>query len=198
MGDLRVFLRYGIVGYMMVFFDIIFICSFFEPYNVLKNLNNIQGGIIIAIMGLPLGWLCYQVWDQYMNIFLIPKSHNILKIRGLEVDDEFSRPEFRLTLDNEKDYELLIAIYERFYEDGIPVDIREVFKFLDDNPELANINRFSHVKEINWYVEGLGDKPVFSIFQSRTGKHIVKNRMEEIISYDEFQKALREIQWEKM
>ena len=84
MGDLRVFLRYGIVGYMMVFFDIIFICSFFEPYNVLKNLNNIQGGIIIAIMGLPLGWLCYQVWDQYMNIFLIPKSHNILKIRGLE------------------------------------------------------------------------------------------------------------------
>ena len=122
---------------------------------------------------------------------------HLFKIRGLEVDDEFSRPEFRLTLDTDNDYELLKAIYERFYEDGIPVDIKEVFKFLDDHPELANINRFTHDKEINWYVKALVDKPVFSIFQNRTGKYFVKNRMEEIIPYNEFQKALNEIQWEK-
>ena len=123
---------------------------------------------------------------------------HLFKIRGVDVDDEFSRPEFRLTLDTDEDYQLINIIYERFYEDGIPINIREVFKYLDDHPELSNINRFVIDKEINWYVKELVDKPVFFIYQNRNGKYFVKNRMEEIISYDEFQKALKELQWQEM
>jgi replicative DNA helicase len=107
------------------------------------------------------------------------------------VDDEFSRPEFRLTLDTKEDYKLIRTIYERFYEKGKPVDLRDVFKYLDDNPKLANINRFVQDKELNVYVKKLNDKAVFSVYQAKNGKYVVKDRMGGIIPYPDFKKFLR-------
>ena len=119
----------------------------------------------------------------------------LFKIRGVEVDDEFSRPEFRLTLDVPEDYELIKAIYERFYTDGVPVDLREVFKYLDDHPELANLNRFVEDKRINTYVKELVEKPVFSIYQDRNGSYLVKNRMGERMSSENFIKHVKTLKW---
>lgn len=86
MGDLRVLLRYGIVGYIVLFFDLIFICSYFDLRNILNVVKDTQIGIIVGIMGLPLGWLCYQLWDQCINRYWIRQSPNIKKIRKWEKD----------------------------------------------------------------------------------------------------------------
>lgn len=121
---------------------------------------------------------------------------HLFRTRGIEVDDEFSRPELRLTLDTIQDYELIKHLYEHFYIDGRPVDLREVFKYLDDHPELANMNRFVENKQVNVYLKNLKGKPVFSIYQCANGKYAVKNRMEEIISPIEFKKTITNLEWE--
>lgn len=126
----------------------------------------------------------------------ITEYPHLFKVRTIEVDDEFSRPEFRLTLDTEDDYKLIKTLYERFYKDGKPLDLREVFKFLDDNPEISNINRFEQEKHINVYLSKLKDKPVFSIYQVQNGKYVVRNRMGELIHPSEFNNALPDIIWE--
>lgn len=49
--------------------------------------------------------------------------------------------DFRLTLDEEKDYELLKIIYDKYYKNGLVIDTKEVIKFLRENPDIANINK---------------------------------------------------------
>ncbi len=84
MGDLRVLLRYGIAGYMILFFDLIFICSYVDLRNILNVVKDTQLGIVVGIMGLPLGWLCYQIWDQCINRYWIPQATNIKRIKEWE------------------------------------------------------------------------------------------------------------------
>lgn len=121
---------------------------------------------------------------------------HLFKIRGIEVDNELSRPEFRLTLDTVEDYELLNIIYKKFYKDGVPVDVKEVFKYLDDNPDLANMNRFVEDKKVNIYLTELEKKSVFSIYRIKNGNYIVKNRMGEIISSSELVENIKRLKWE--
>ena len=118
---------------------------------------------------------------------------HLFNIRGVEVDDEFSRPEFRLTLDTEEDLSLIRGLYETFYSKGIPVDIREVFKHLDDKPSLANMNRFVEDKEINQYVRDLEEKPVISIHRRHDGHYVLKNRMGQIIPRRELENIMTRI-----
>ena len=93
MDDLRVLLRYGIVGYMVLFFDLIFVCSYVDLQKFLILVADTQLGIIVGIMGLPIGWLCYQLWDQCINLWWIPNLPNIKKIREWEQEarDELER-----------------------------------------------------------------------------------------------------------
>ena len=123
---------------------------------------------------------------------------HLFNSRSIKVDDEFSRPEFRLTLDTDEDYSLLKTIYDEFYEDGVPVNIREVFKYLDDNPHIANKNRFTEDKQINFYVKELVDKAVFSVYQGANGKYIAKNRMGEVVEPEEFLKVTSKLTWENI
>ena len=118
-------------------------------------------------------------------------------IRGIEINSEFSRPEFRLTLDTMDDYELLKVIYERFYKIGKPVDLRTVFRYLDDNPNIANINRNVEETLINKYVPDLLEKPIFSIYKDSSGRYLFKNRMSEIVPPDEFKDFVNKITWEE-
>ncbi len=56
---------------------------------------------------------------------------------------------FRLTVDVKEDIELIKIIYERFFNVNNPVlNLREVISYLENNPEIAQIN--SHVKQNNW------------------------------------------------
>jgi spore coat polysaccharide biosynthesis protein SpsF len=120
------------------------------------------------------------------------------KIRGIEVDDEFSRPELRLTLDTSEDYQLIQHLYNRFYEDGKPASLREIFRYLDDHPALANMNRLVEDKQVNVYLRELTEKPTFSVYQNRHGKYVVKNRMQEIIAPEDFKKIISNLEWENV
>ena len=113
------------------------------------------------------------------------------KIRGIEVDNEFSRPEFRLLLDEEEDYTLLNKIYDQFYTENEPINIKEVFKFLDDQPSLTNINRFVKSKESSDYLEDIKNTPILTIHQGNNGKYAAKNRMGENVGFDKLKDLLQ-------
>lgn len=142
-----------------------------------------------------------KVHEKYQGPAITKYMHEypyLFKIKGVEVDDELSRPEFRIALDTKEDYELMKVIYEKFYTDGTPIDIKEVFKFLDDHPDVANINRFVEEKQVNEYVKDLIRQPVFSIYQNKNGKYVVNNRMNEVVTHKEFKDILKGMQWEEI
>lgn len=71
------------------------------------------------------------------------------------LDPRLIRPEFRLTLDEAADYELLQRVYAALYREGKPVDVIEALAFLDAHPEIAAINAHVQQKTGNLYAEAL-------------------------------------------
>lgn len=61
---------------------------------------------------------------------------------------DFGLPSYRLTVDEERDYELANRIYEALYE-GEPIQNAIVYKFLEEHPELLSINTEVHQKKFN-------------------------------------------------
>lgn len=68
----------------------------------------------------------------------------LFKIKALKVRGTYNHPEFRLTLDEEADFKLMNIIYNKLYK-GKPLLIRQVIRFLQQNPKYLKINE--HVKQ---------------------------------------------------
>ena len=94
-------------------------------------------------------------------------------------------------LDEEEDYTLLNKIYDQFYTENEPINIKEVFKFLDDQPSLTNINRFVKSKESSDYLEDIKNTPILTIHQGNNGKYAAKNRMGENVGFDKLKDLLQ-------
>ncbi|MFW9965189.1 MAG: cytidylyltransferase domain-containing protein [Candidatus Sifarchaeia archaeon] len=58
----------------------------------------------------------------------------------LDPELKYSRPNYRLCVDTQKDFELILRIHENFRERLISTDFQEIIEFLDRNPEIASIN----------------------------------------------------------
>ncbi len=73
-------------------------------------------------------------------------THNpdTYKILSPEIDEYYKR-KYRLTVDEKDDFRLIEEIYKRLYKAGEIIDIKDVTKLLDQNPELANMNK--HVEQ---------------------------------------------------
>ncbi len=74
-----------------------------------------------------------EIWGYLLNQ---PKIFNIKKIK---VEKKYQNKNYRLTLDEVKDYELFKKIYKNFPADEV-IDILEVFSFLKKNPKIPLIN----------------------------------------------------------
>ncbi|MEW5768640.1 MAG: glycosyltransferase family protein [bacterium] len=67
------------------------------------------------------------------------------RIEKLQAPPCLRRPELRLTVDTEEDLSLMREIYKRLYRPGEIIDLKEVIKLLDAEPELALIN--AHIRQ---------------------------------------------------
>lgn len=72
------------------------------------------------------------------------------KTLGVPIEDGLNRPEYRLKLDYKVDFELIRRIYEVLYK-GKPLCLHEVYCWLDNNPQVAKINRDAEESTINKY-----------------------------------------------
>ena len=76
-----------------------------------------------------------------LYIYQHPEKFNI----GFKDAPEHMKKDYRLSVDEEEDFELMKEIYERLYKDGKIIDVRDVFDLLDEHPEISKIN--SNVKQ---------------------------------------------------
>lgn len=87
---------------------------------------------------------------------------------GKEMDPGLYRPDFRLTLDEPADYEVLKAIYEALYREGEPVGVAEALRFLEAHPEIAAKNAQVMQKQGNLYAQELDARVLAS--RDRSGR----------------------------
>ncbi|MBI9079529.1 MAG: hypothetical protein JEY79_07300 [Pseudodesulfovibrio sp.] len=116
----------------------------------------------------------------------IREHPQLFSIKPLQADPIFCRPEYRLALDIPEDYDLLKQVFEALDSEGSVVSAMDVLAFLDDNPELALINKYFEDKNCNVYSRNLDSRPVFSVVLGDDGKYVVHDRAGKIIQYDRF------------
>jgi len=70
------------------------------------------------------------------------------KMADLIADDILKREDLRLVIDTPEDFELMKALYDKFYKEGECINVGEVVRFMDENPHLKEINRASEEEHL--------------------------------------------------
>ena len=107
----------------------------------------------IKLEGLPLGVATYGMKVKALEVVCKIKSiidteiwgylidrPEIFDIKTIKIADKLNRPDLRLTLDYEEDYELIRNIYFNV-PFGKVLNLYNVVDYLDKNPEVAKINQ---------------------------------------------------------
>jgi len=138
-------------------------------YISVSNMTMLQGTVKELV---SYNALC-EVHKHYkgpaITIYII-ENIDQFKVLDIEVDSDICRPEYRLTVDYTIDLEMVSRIYETLYQ-GEPLSLRNVYAWLDDNPQIAQINKHAEVSKINQYLANLKDKTIFDYFKWYTAHH---------------------------
>jgi len=110
------------------------------------------------------------------------------KMHGVTVRNDICRNDVRLDLDFPEDLELIGTIYKELY-DGRPIRLEDVYRFLDDNPSLIQINRNRVHNEAFAYGQCLLYKPLFQVTRCGDG-FVILDEMAQSIEYDRFLEEL--------
>jgi len=73
----------------------------------------------------------------------IYENKNKFKIHEFKPKKVLRRPELRLTVDNPEDLQAMRLVYNSLGNNGKPIPLVKIIKFLDDNPDVTKIN--SHI-----------------------------------------------------
>jgi len=76
-----------------------------------------------------------EIWGRFFE------DNNSVKNINLEVEDELNHPEVRLTVDEKNDLELMRRIFRKFYPINKNFELKDVVKYLLDNPDIMSINQ---------------------------------------------------------
>lgn len=111
---------------------------------------------------------------------------HLFQIKRLMPHSVYLRPEYRLSLDTPEDYNMLAKIFDELSLMFDIIPTREVLKFLDDNPEIAMINKGVMEKNVNIYSTRLEKEPVLKIMMADDGRYYVLDRSNNPVSYPVF------------
>lgn len=83
-------------------------------------------------------------YSEYMTWYMRNNSH-VFKVNIVDLPPEYIR-DYRLTLDYPEDLEMFEQLYTVLEAKGMTPDIKNVFKILDANPDIAALNEHLTVK----------------------------------------------------
>lgn len=81
----------------------------------------------------------------------IKNNPGTFKLGGFE--NKVNYEKYRWTIDNQEDYEFLKIIFEKLYIEDQYISWKDVIRFIDDKPEIININK--HIKRNEGYEKSL-------------------------------------------
>jgi spore coat polysaccharide biosynthesis protein SpsF len=124
-------------------------------------------GILCEVISRPAlerAWERGEAKHRSELVTLYIKEHpEEFKIRTGELPEGLYRPDYRLTVDEAEDVELMQALFERLAVPGRLVTTREAIELLDHEPKLAKLNRHLRHKAANLRSvaldEGITGKP---------------------------------------
>ena len=81
-----------------------------------------------------------EVWGRYFT------DTGLFNIVDLEIPKKYIRSDYRLTLDYPDDFKFFQGIFKHFGEDTYKTSMSEIIKYLDDNPQIVELNK--HCEEM--------------------------------------------------
>jgi spore coat polysaccharide biosynthesis protein SpsF len=159
-------------------------------YIYVSNMTMIQGTLSELISYKALLETHKHYRGAAITVFV--KEHpDQFKTLGLEIEIDLCRPEYRLTIDEAIDIEMISRIYQALYK-GKPLDLHQVYTWLDDNPSVAKMNMSVGIKGCEQQSANLTEKPLFSIVAS--GKtFVILDEHKRMVNSDKFLKKLKEL-----
>jgi spore coat polysaccharide biosynthesis protein SpsF len=113
---------------------------------------------VVSRAALERSWERGEARHRSELVTLYIKEHpEEFEIRTAELPQELYRPQYRLTVDEFEDVQLMQALFERLDAPGKVVTTREVIALLDREPELAAINAHLRHKPANLRSVALDD-----------------------------------------
>lgn len=162
--------------------------SEYFDYMYVSNMTMIQGTVKELVSYKALCKLHVDYRGPAVTLPII-ENMNQYKTFALDVEPDLSRPEYRLTVDYLVDFELMSKIYDSLYE-GEPLSLLDVYVWLDDNPQVAYINRDVQVSGINQYIGNMLDKQLYSVV-FHGGKYRILDEKKQFISIEDFINKLK-------
>lgn len=83
----------------------------------------------------------HQSYEREHVTPYIYKHPELFKIKFLEAEKKLTRPEIRLTIDTQEDFNLVNEIFKNLYSEDKIFLTEDVIDFLDSHPELLLINK---------------------------------------------------------
>lgn len=110
---------------------------------------------------------------------------------GIEIDHDLCRPEYRLTIDEAIDIEMIRHIYEALYKDS-PINLHDVYAWLDDNPKIAKMNMHVGIKGCEQQSANLTEAPLYSIIKSGR-RHVILDDQKRMVEPRNFIETVKEL-----
>ena len=76
---------------------------------------------------------------EHVSLYMYNNPH-IYSIQSIVASEEVAKNEIHLTLDEQKDYELISTIFEHFYPENKEFTLIDILSYLDSTPGLLDIN----------------------------------------------------------
>ena len=106
------------------------------------SVEGLPAGVRSEVIDVPALKKAHRLADnpdksEYMTLYF---KEDFFKVHLIQADERVKRPQYRLTVDNPQDIELMREIYKALYKPGEIIPLEEVISFLDNHPELVEIN----------------------------------------------------------
>lgn len=162
----------------------------FRDYIYVSNMTMIQGTLteLVSLKALEAVHVHYRgaAITSYIKEHLA--DFNTLP---MQVEADLCRPEYRLTIDEAADIEMISRIYAALYR-GVPLDLRDVYTWLDDNPDVARINSHVGIKGCEVQSANFFERPLYSVVRSGNS-FVILDEQKRKIDPGAFFKALRDL-----
>lgn len=159
----------------------------YHDFIYVSNLSTMYGTLSELISYNALLEVHKQYKREAVSLY-IRKNMELFDTFGIEIDEILCRPEYRLILGEQSDLDLVRCIYDDLYK-GKPLDLRDVYMWLDNHPELAQINKAIETHSVNIQVANLMEKPIYSVIRLRN-RYIVLDEQKRPIDQSELVKRL--------
>lgn len=159
-------------------------------YIYVSNMTMIQGTLSELISYNAL----LEIHNHYRGTAVsqyIKENMNKFKTLGIEIDMDLCRPEYRLTIDEAIDIEMISHIYEALYK-GKPLDLLNVYTWLDDNPHIAKMNMHVGIKGCEVQSANVMERSLFSIVASGK-KYVILDEQKRKVEPKDFMERFSEL-----